>query len=161
MGLKDLTVDAGSGNYLKTPPGTTKVRLVSLPVKFWKDFEGKKSYVTEEGAKANPEAKTRYSMWVIDRADGQCKIWECSAGIVKDIVALANNPEYAFDGDVPPYDIIINRVGSTLQDTRYTVTPARQNTALTAEETEAIKALEPMKLFLRGDAEDKANVPSF
>ena len=154
MGFKDLVVDAGSGNYLKTPVGTTKVRIVSEPVKFWKDFDGKKQYVTEEGAKANPEAKVRYSMWVIDRGDGKIKVWECSGGVVKDIVSLANNPEYAFDA-LPPFDLLINRVGSTLQETRYTLTPARANTALTDEENVQISVLEPMDRFLNAEAEDK------
>ncbi len=160
MGFKDLVVDAGSSNYLRTLPGSTKVRIVSEPVKFWKDFDGKKQYLTEVAAKTNPEAKTRYSMWVIDRADGTTKVWECSAGMVKDLVALANNPEYAFDL-LPPYDVVINRAGSTLNDTRYTVTPARTNTALTAEETAAVAALQNMTMFLREDAEDKNEVAPF
>src|SRR3990167_6395939 len=118
MGFKDLVVSSGGGNYLKTPPCATKVRIVSGAVKFWKDFDGKKQYLTEEAAKINPNVKIRYSMWVIDREDGVLKVWECSAPIVRDIVALANNPEYAFE-DLPPYDIIINRVGTTQNDTRY------------------------------------------
>ena len=157
MGFKDLVVSSGGGNYLKTPPGATKVRIVSGAVKFWKDFDGKKQYLTEEAAKINPNVKIRYSMWVIDREDGVLKVWECSAPIVRDIVALANNPEYAFE-DLPPYDIIINRVGTTQNDTRYTLTPARQNTALTEIEVEEIKKLKKIEMFLREDAEDSGEI---
>lgn len=157
---KNTSVDAGSNNYLKVPPGQTKVRIVSDVVKFWKDFDGKKLYLTEEAAKANPEAKPRYSMWVIDRADGACKIYECSGGMVKDLQNLAENPEYAFDGAFP-YDVIITRVGTTINDTRYTVAPARQNTALTEAETKMVNELENLTQFLRKEAVDASAVAPF
>lgn len=157
---KNLVVEAGAGNYLKTPPGTTKVRIVSEAVKFWKDFDTKTQYLTEEGAKANPNAKPRYAMWVIDRADGVIKMWECSGGMVRDLQALSENPEYAFDGEFP-YDVIITRVGTTQNDTRYSVQAARQNTALTADEAKAVAAQQSMTMFLREDAEDKAEVAPF
>ena len=155
---KNVVIEAGSGNFLKTPPGQTKVRIVSEVVKMWKDFDGKKLYLTEDGAKTNPEAKVRYAMWVIDRADNEIKMWECSGGIIKDIQALSENTEYSFDG-LPPYDLIINRVGTTQQDTRYSLTPARQNTVLTEFEAKAVAAQQALILFLRETAEDKEAVP--
>lgn len=157
---KNTVVEAGSGAYLKLNPGQTKVRIVSDVTKFWKDFDGKKLYLTEEASKTNPEAKVRYSMWVIDRADGICKMWECSGGMVRDLQNLAENPEYAFDGAFP-YDIIITRVGSTINDTRYTVSPARQNTALTEEEAKMVAELENMTQFLRKEAADAGQVAPF
>lgn len=156
---KDLVVKSGSGNYLKTPPGQTKVRVVSDIVEFWKDFDGKKLYLTEEAAKANPEAKLRYANYVIDRADGLVKVWEFSGGMSKDLQALSENPEYKFEGQFP-YDVIVNRVGSTINDTRYTVTPARQNTVLTEAEIAETKDLN-LKMFLREIAEDKNTVAPF
>lgn len=158
MGITDLIVDGGGNSYLKTPVGATKFRLLSIPEKFFKDFEGKRQYVTEEGAKSNPEAKIRWSSWVIDRADGVIKKWETSSGVVRDIIALANNPEYAFT-ETPPYDMIITRVGTTMNDTRYTITPARANTEITAVERLEIEKLVPMATVLKEDAEDKASAP--
>ena len=157
---KELVVESGGGNYLKLPVGATKVRVVSDAVRFFKDFDGKKQYVTEEGAKTNPDAKVRYSMYVIDRADNTIKVWECSGAMIRDLQGLSTNPEFAFEDEFP-YDIIITRVGSTLQDTRYTVGAARQNTALTEDEVKSIAELETMEMFLRGEAEDKDQVAPF
>ena len=157
---KDTSVEAGSGTFLKLPVGQTKIRIVSDVTKFWKDFDNKKLYLTPEAAKTNTEAKVRYAMWVIDRADGICKIWECSGGMVRDLQNLAENPEYAFDGAFP-YDVIITRVGSTINDTRYTVAPARQNTALTEEESKTVAALESLTQFFRKEAEDADQVAPF
>lgn len=151
---KDLVVASGSGNYLKTPPGQTRVRIVSDAVRFFKDFENKQQYMTEELAKTNPLAKPRYAMWVIDRADGQVKMWETSGGMIKDLQNLSENPDYAYDTPLMPYDIVINRVGTTQNDTRYTITAARQNTALTAEEVALIESTEPMAMFLQADSEE-------
>lgn len=157
--IKDLDVGAGSEYFLKTPPGTTKIRLVSSPIRIWKDFDSKKLYLTEDGAKTNPEAKLRWACWAIDRADGQTKLWETSSGVIRDIVALANNPEYTFEGDLMPYDLLINRVGTTLNDTRYSVSPARQNVPLTEIETKTVEAQQALILFLRESAEDRDMVP--
>jgi hypothetical protein len=157
---KNVVVEAGSGNYLKLNPGQTKVRIVSDVTKFWKDFDGKKLYLTEEAAKTNPEAKARYAMWTIDRADGACKILECSGAMVRDLQNLADNPEYAFDGAFP-YDVIITRVGTTINDTRYTVAPARQNTVLTEKEAQEVAGLENLTQFFRKEAEDASAVSPF
>lgn len=151
---KNVVVESGSGSYLKTPPGQTKIRIVSDAVMFYKDFDNKLQYMGKEAASKNPSAKPRYAMWVIDRGDGVIKMWECSGGMVKDIQNLAENPEYAFDG-LPPYDVIINRVGTTINDTRYTVTPARTNVALTPEEQKAVDAVGSLFMELDKDAEDK------
>lgn len=146
--------------FLKTPPGATKVRIISDVVKFWKDFDNKKQYLTQEAAKANPAAKERYAMWVIDRADGAIKMWETSGGIVRDLQNLSENPEFAFDG-LPPYDIIVTRVGSTMNDTRYTIGAARQNTELTPEEKASVEKQQSMKLFLMENAEDASETTPF
>lgn len=151
---KDLVVASGSGNYLKTPPGQTRVRIVSDAVKFIKNFDEKKIYMTEEGAKSDIDAKVRYAMWVIDRADGQIKMWETSGGMVKDLQNLSENPDYAYETPLMPYDIVINRVGTTQNDTRYTITAARQNTALTAEEVALIESTEPIAMFLQASSEE-------
>lgn len=163
MGFKDLDVSAGGGEYLKLEVGATKVRVVSLPVKFWEHFDSKQRFLTEAGAATNPKAKPRYCMWAIERkADGKDRIvpWFCGVGIVKDIKALSINTEYAFD-DLPPYDIIVNRVGTTAEDTRYTLTPARQNTELTAEEKASVEALQPILMFLRDGAVDASEIAPF
>lgn len=156
----NLKVDAGSNVYLKTPPGSTKVRVVSDIIPIWKDFDGKKNYLTEEGAKSNSNAKPRYCVWTIDRADGLVKMWEFSGGMARDLQALSENPEYAFSGSFP-YDIIISRIGTTQLDTRYTVGAARENTELTAEEIKKINDMGFLLDFLKKDAEDASEAVPF
>jgi len=68
----------------------------------------------------------RYVVNVIDRADGKVKIWEFGRRVK---VAIQNIAEDY--GDPTGYDLIVRRTGMEAENTVYTVTPAREATALT------------------------------
>ena len=140
----------GDTNYLKLKVGDNKVRIVSEFAKRVQHFkqgdcigEGCPNCVGED---SNPSAQ--YICWVIDRTDSVIKLAQFGMGIMKMLKALSVNPQYKFD-IVPPFDITINRVGTTKEDTKYTLLPDRADTPLTATENEAITKLEPpMKLVV-------------
>jgi hypothetical protein len=74
------------------------------------------------------DSRPCYAVNVIDRTDGQIKIWKFSRTVKEMIAAVAS--EY---GDPNNYDITLNRKG-VKTDTEYTVIADRENTPLTDEE---------------------------
>jgi hypothetical protein len=87
------------------------------------------------------DPKLKYAVNVIDRKDGQVKIWRFSRTMKEKIMNIAG--EY---GDPTGYDLAVTRTGKDL-DTEYTVMPARNSEALTAEEKQ-LKVF-PLKTILR------------
>jgi hypothetical protein len=82
-----------------------------------------------------------YVCQVIDRADGEVKLFDLRATIYGQIVDLAVDPDYGSPADPESgYDITIKRekTGPKPQNVKYSILPARGNSPL----TEAEKALE-------------------
>ena len=80
------------------------------------------------------KGRLKYAVNIIDRADGQVKLWRFGRNLKKDIENISS--DY---GDPTSYDLTIIRKGLTLNDTRYTVLPARENTPLTEAEKNLVK----------------------
>lgn len=97
----------------------------------------RKDFLRDQGYKKTPygKLKSKHIIHVLDRATGEVKLLDKGNGIFKLIKKLATNPEY---GDPRNYDITITMEDTegkgNFQDIEYTVTPARQNTELTAAE---------------------------
>lgn len=127
--------------FLALKEGENRLRLVTEAEYFVSVFQGK--------------PKTRFVAYVIDRADGKLKPFTFGPQIFEAVGKLAVSSEYGFT-DVPPYDIIISRTGVGI-DTEYTVTAARNDTALTPEEQAAILKLPPV-LELARRLQEKAEV---
>jgi|GEM_PF-1875788 len=132
--------------YFKPQPGANKLRIVSEIHDFGSHFSKRfnKSFICpgddtcifcKDPAEEKP--KLRYMTWVIDRTDGEIKLYEFGHSIFKQLVALAKDPDYAFEY-TPDYDITITRSGSGM-DTEYSVVAARSNTPLTEEEKTKIE----------------------
>lgn len=88
---------------------------------------------------------------VIDRADGQVKLFDLRSTIYSQIVDYATNPDYgspADDGN--GYDLTIKKekTGPLPQNVKYTIIPARNNSPLKAEEKE-LELFELDKIFKR------------
>lgn len=168
MSFKDVEVSAGNGDFFRPVDGANKVRVVSDPLHVWVSFnrtdKSVKKFCTVESAnefnktaQKEEQAKKRWCVWLIDRADGKIKIGEFGAAIVSQLKTMEHNPDYAYDG-LCPYDITITKSGAGL-DTEYSVVAARQNTALTAEEQAEVAALEPLALVMRDDFVDADKLP--
>lgn len=149
MSIKDIQLGGDASIYLKLQDGQNRIRPVSSPIPVWTEFDraNKKAtkWLDEQTAKNHPDAKQRFAMWCLDRADGKIKMAEFGISIMKQIQTLALDPDYTVDGDIFPYDVKINREGSGLE-TEYTVTPSPAS-PLTAEEQAKIVDLEDVRAF--------------
>jgi hypothetical protein len=77
---------------------------------------------------------------VIDRRDGQIKIFDLKSTIYRQIVDFAGNKEYGNPADPKTgYDITVKKekTGPLPQNVKYTCLPARASTELTEEEQKA------------------------
>jgi len=107
-----------------------KIRLITEPVKFQEEFEGKVS--------------DKFAWLVIDRADGNIKGFKGGVSIYKLIRSLALNEDW---GDPKNYDLTITRTEE--QGNYYTIQPSPNKSPLTDEEQGKIIAsdLSVEKLF--------------
>ena len=74
---------------------------------------------------------------VIDRADGQIKLFDLRSTIYSQIVDYASNPEYGNPADPESgYDLTVKKekTGPLPQNVKYTTIPARASVALTKDE---------------------------
>lgn len=99
--------------------------------------KARKDFLRDFGYKKQPwgKVKEKNIIHVLDRATGEIKLLDAGNGVFNAIKGFALNPEY---GDPRNYDITITKTDSkgqgNFQDIKYTVTPARSNTPLTADE---------------------------
>jgi hypothetical protein len=130
-----------------------KVRVVSeKPLKYWTHFTvGKNGQTVKvncsldddcpvqiektKSACGGSQAEARFFVKIIDRSDGQIKVLDVGKQIVNGIGDLVRNPEY---GPCSEYDITISK-GAKGDNPLYKITPARNNSPLSAEEVERIK----------------------
>jgi len=149
----------GNGGWLKLEVGDNQIRIVSEFVDYGNHFlENAKTSVICTGADTCPicleaikngkyqdnKPSVQFLGYVIDRKDAGMKLFRMGWGIFKDINDLSMKADSAFEG-TPPYDIVINRVGTGKNDTRYKVRCARTNTPLTEDEMSAIADLKPIE----------------
>lgn len=89
----------------------------------------------------------------LDRSDGEIKLFDLRSTIYGQIVDYASNPEYGSPADPENgYDLIIKKekTGPLPQNVKYTVIPARNNSALTEEE-KSLELYDMDKIFKRPD----------
>lgn len=125
-------------DFLKLEKGKNTIRIVSEFQKVEVVYKGVypnskyKGHLQPGQVLEKDEKVTRQGWaWVINRATGELKIAQFGKNILEQIVALKNDPEYAFKEFPSPYDITINNTGEGAN--RYTVIAARQNTEIDPE----------------------------
>lgn len=101
---------------LKSNGESCKFRIVSDPVKFQSEYQGKVS--------------EKYAWLVFDRADKAVKVFQCGKDIWKKVSAFAKNPDW---GDPTQYDITVTRTGISPSNF-YDVAPSPTKGELTQEE---------------------------
>jgi hypothetical protein len=152
----------GGGGWFKPEVGDNRVRIISEFVDYGNHFDAsaKKSIICtgsdtcpiclaaiKAGTYQDNKPGVQFLGYVIDRKDKAIKLYRMGWGVFNEINELSVKADYAFD-KIPPYDIIINRVGTGKNDTRYKVIAARQNTALTEDEQVEIEGLKPIQEVL-------------
>ena len=132
----DFEVKTNTGNYLrlKSAGDKAKIRLVSTPIHFMEEYEGK--------------FNDRFAWIVIDRADGEIKAFKGG------VMIYAKIKEYAIDddwGEPKEYDLTITRTEE--KGNYYTVIASPKKTKITAEELKKIKEtdLDLEKMFKTED----------
>jgi hypothetical protein len=94
---------------------------------------------------------------VIDRTDGKVKIFDLRSTIYKQIVDYATNPDYGNPADDGAgYDITIKKekTGPLPQNVKYSVIPARNNSAL-SETEKKLELFELDKIYKRQTYEEQ------
>lgn len=128
--VSDDAIASGSGNYVgKLENGTSRFRFISFVILGWiewiEDGEKKKpvrSQINKQPETTDDENQPKKFMAgvVVDRKDGEAKIWEITQqGIIKKIKALTANADW---GKPFSYDIEVKKSGEGLK-TKYEVTP--------------------------------------
>lgn len=128
--VSDDAISSGSGNYVgKLENGTSKFRIISMVILGWLEWieDGEKKKPVRSKIDEQPETtddenppKKFMAMVVIDRKDGQAKIWEITQqGIIKKIKALTADKDW---GKPFSYDIAVTKAGEGLK-TKYEVNP--------------------------------------
>jgi len=140
----------GSGDYLKLKEGNNRLRLLTECLPHTSLFQGRKNF--------------KWLCYVVDRVDGKAKAFFMPHTIYKQIEALQISEDYAF-AEVPmPYDLTVSATGAGTKEAKYTVIPARKETAVTAEEYQELAKLKPLAelrdaLKAKNEKSDAERVP--
>lgn len=119
------------GDYFKTKEGPNRIRIVS-------------DFLPHRGA-YNGTPNFKWIGYVLDRADGEVKVYFMPNIIHKQIGAWQQDPEYAFESAPMPYDIQITAKNAGTKEVEYFLLPAKKNTPLTADEESKIAAKNPIE----------------
>ncbi len=140
----------GKNDITETDPRVVKLReeAKALSEKLGKDDKKVKD-AWKKAFEWKPALK--YAINVIDRVDGQVKIWKFSRQMKEQIMAIV-----AEQGEPSEYDLVITRTGLKFK-TRYKVAPVRDREPLTDEE----KLLKPFILSRLFKATDVETVRSY
>jgi hypothetical protein len=132
----DYKPQTAGGKFLtlKNKGDSVKIRIVSTPVHFQREWQGQK--------------KERFAWLVIDRADGKIKVFVGGVSIYLGIRDLYNSEDW---GDPTKYDITITRTEESPAN-YYRIVPSPKKTELTDEEREMIATTEIdlLKMFADG-----------
>jgi hypothetical protein len=99
----------GSGEKLKLAGGQNRIRILSEPKMVRPVYQG--------------TPNTKFVCWVIDRKDGDIKLFYMAKTILEAVSALEETPDYAFNKLPMPYDIRVNAKGAGTKEVVYSVFP--------------------------------------
>ncbi len=148
-----------SGDFYKLQLGENKIRVLSNPEATVTHFINKTTAPAICGTGCElcykgVKQTFKVALYILDRADETIKFAELPWSIYKALGELANSSEYGFEG-LPPYDLIVTKTGEGM-DTRYAVTPGRNETPLTAAQKKELAAKKPVKEILAAKAKQTA-----
>jgi len=138
------------GDFFKFKEGANRVRLMSECLPYRGEYNG--------------VANFKWLCHILDRENGEVKVFFMPHTVYTQIEALQGQEDYAFDSVPMPYDITINAHGAGTKEVKYTVVPARKNSPLSASEESAFatkKTIQEVKAAMRAkEAERKPQVES-
>ncbi len=148
---------------IKDGEGDTKLRVLTQPIPVYKLTKGDYpkaedlGYVDENyRAKEGEKVAIKGWVWAAIRGEADLKIVTLPYSVISLIQQLRSNDEYAFDEFPMPYDITIHNTGEGAN--RYSVTAARKNSPVTAEELSALTLKTPIADIIRKMKDKKAGI---
>lgn len=137
-----------TGDYYKLQTGENKIRILSAPEPTVTHFIAKGTAPVPcvtgcDLCVAGNKRSFKIVLYILDRADETIKFAELPWGIFKALGELAASSEYGFEG-LPPYDLIITKTGELLE-TKYVITPGRNEAPLTAAQIKDLAGKKPIK----------------
>jgi hypothetical protein len=126
--LKDAPESSGATFKLVT--GENKIRVLTEPKYIETMFKGNMS--------------RKWLTYIIDRKDGQLKLFFMPKTIVKAIADYEDNEFYKFDKLPMPYDIIIKAQNAGTIEAEYLVIASPKREDLTPAEAEMLKNAKPI-----------------
>jgi CRISPR/Cas system CSM-associated protein Csm3 (group 7 of RAMP superfamily) len=132
----DYIPESSGGNFLtlKKKGDACKIRLVSTPIHYQKEWEGKK--------------REKFAWVVIDRADGKAKVFTSGVSVYLTIKGYAENEDW---GDPTKYDFTITRTEESTAN-YYRIVPSPNRSGLSEEEIAEIERanIDLNKIFIGG-----------
>lgn len=133
--------------WFKPKEGDNRIRIVSTGAVIAEHFKVGVCYgkdkgcktcaagvgITDEEEKKKYQPSVKWMFWIIDRTDGQLKLYKIGAKIMKAISALQKNPDYSFS-KIPAYDITVNVKNAGTKAAEYQLLPSPKITDLTEAE---------------------------
>jgi hypothetical protein len=110
----------GKGQYFKVQEGPNVIRLLSPCVGFQGSYKGTPNF--------------KFVCWILNRKDGQIKLYFMPQTVLDGIGSLQTMPDYAFTEVPMPYGIAIVAKGAGTKDVQYSVVPSPKVKPLTLEE---------------------------
>jgi len=152
------------GHYFKPEDGENRIRIVGSAVVGWIgwDKSGDKPQPIRVGMNEGDRERIAHlnsaddrisHFWafpVVDRLDGEIKIWEVTQATVRDAIqGLVNDTDWGHPGE---YDIVVSKTGAK-KDTSYTVIPKPKSPAdLTDRQKEVLHYLVVKELLTGGQS---------
>ena len=134
----------GGSGYLRLESGENKIRILTGCEPIASHFLGKGSKpaacTMDDTCKfclSGVKKTVKVLCYIYDYSDSIIKLAELAWSIFKQVGELAASSEYGYT-DLPPYDIIVNKTGEGME-TRYSVTPGRNDKPLDAEIMKELK----------------------
>jgi len=139
----DKESESTGSDFFKIPEGKTRLRVLTDFTKVQTVWEGeypnsKPLGHLQEGQVIKDGQSVKTSGWIwayISEVNGKevndLKIVQMGISIIGQIAKLKQDEEYSFEDMPMPFDITINNTGEGAN--RYSITPARKNTEVSAE----------------------------
>lgn len=149
----DYEIPKGPSSYTKFDPGTHKLRILTAPLMGWVSWKDKKPVRYAMAARPEPAPKDLKHFWaviVFNHNTKQIEILELTQKALQTTLKdLNKNPDW---GAPYGYDVTVTRVGTTINDTEYSLLPSPKK-PVDSEIIEAFKA-KPIQLDLLISGDD-------
>lgn len=119
------------GDRFKIQEGANRVRLLTEPLAHRGSYKGTPNF--------------KWLVYVLDRKDGQVKLWFMPHIIFKTLRDYQRSEDFAFDEIPMPYDVTVNAKNAGTKDVEYTVMPSPKRSGLTTDEQKQLSAKKPIE----------------